>query len=136
MLLQKGPAALTDCSPGRKAELLRALPRVRNRPESHAHAGALQEANPSRLTGQPDPEVYQEEAGRGEWMVRGSGSPLLRPEPGYLTQSTRHENAGQTLPSQTRGRPLASVPDSYLCPQEVRTREVYEEDVKESEVQQ
>ena len=54
----KGPAALTDCSPGRKAELLRPLPRVRNRPGSHAHAGALQEANPSGLTGQPDPEVY------------------------------------------------------------------------------
>lgn len=58
----------------------------------------------------------QEEAGRGEWMVRGSGSPLLRPEPGYLPQSTRHENAGQTLPSQTRVRPLASTGQLPVSP--------------------
>lgn len=42
-------------------------------------------------------------------MVRGSGSPFLRPEPGYLTQRSRRENAMQTLSSETRVRPLAST---------------------------
>lgn len=51
----------SDCSPEG---------RLRNRPEPHAHAEALQEANPLGLTGQPDsgnvPCGAQEEAGRGE----------------------------------------------------------------------
>lgn len=34
--------------------------RLRNRSEPHAHSGALQEANPLGLTGQPDPEMYPE----------------------------------------------------------------------------
>ena len=42
-------------------------------------------------------------------MVRGSRFPLLQPEPGYLTQSTRHENTVQTLPSEIRVRPLVST---------------------------